>query len=183
MGTIGGVGGARELAGEVGLSEDHVTVRRTSGRVGLIEQRDVFRLTVVVREWNATHVAQGACLCGDETNRNMRVPGNDRDRMGGYRSGWQSERQARGVINQLLLLSIPFQGWPIFKYIIGGSEEVAAAQIADDAFPTQSQPSHCPGRIASPWGGVGEGGHYVNFRDSLQQVKGIGTLVSKQELW
>ena len=34
----------------------------------------------------------------------------------------------------LLLLSIPFQGRLSFKYIMGGSEEVAAAQIAKDAF-------------------------------------------------
>ena len=37
----------------------------------------------------------------------------------------------------LLLLSIPFQGRLIFKYIIGGSEEVAAAQIAKGAFLAQ----------------------------------------------
>ena len=37
----------------------------------------------------------------------------------------------------LLLLSISFQGRPIFKYIIGGSGEVAAAQIAGDASLTQ----------------------------------------------
>ena len=40
------------------------------------------------REWNVTHVAQGACLCRDETNRNARVAGNNRDGMGGYQSGW-----------------------------------------------------------------------------------------------
>ena len=36
------------------------------------------------REWNATCMAQGACLCRDETNRNAQVTGNSRDGMGGY---------------------------------------------------------------------------------------------------
>ena len=36
------------------------------------------------REWNAMCVAQGAGLCGDEANGNVRVAGNDRDGVGGY---------------------------------------------------------------------------------------------------
>ena len=36
-----------------------------------------------------------------------------------------------------ILLSIPFQGRPLFKYIIGDSEEVAATQITKGAFLAQ----------------------------------------------
>ena len=67
------------------------------------------------------------------------------------------------IFSSFILLSIPFQGRLIFKYIIGGSEEVAAAQITKGAFLTEEvADSHGPLAVLVKlpawvgWGSMGE---------------------------